>query len=201
MLQLSLIWQKLFCRQPSLNCSFVRVKHLGCGRLQPPRDLAGRVPSSGRAVRQQRALVTAAATPAISTPMDVVSAPDSDPLHDIFRTTSRLHMPSRCYPCSAVCQRHHQYVCIMQAVIGAGAAGLVAVKELRREGHRVTVFEQSDDIGGVWRCVDASTACATQSGITSADMHQTPVQWQTHCKAAHKLRRELARSCCLVSLH
>lgn len=37
------------------------------------------------------------------------------------------------------------------AVIGAGAAGLAAAKELLREGHTVTVFEQLPDLGGVWR--------------------------------------------------
>lgn len=38
------------------------------------------------------------------------------------------------------------------AVIGAGAAGLVAARELRKEGHQVVVFEQQrDGIGGVWR--------------------------------------------------
>ncbi|GAQ82615.1 Flavin-binding monooxygenase family protein [Klebsormidium nitens] len=36
-------------------------------------------------------------------------------------------------------------------VIGAGAAGLVALKELREEGHQVTAFEQNEDIGGVWK--------------------------------------------------
>ena len=36
------------------------------------------------------------------------------------------------------------------AVIGAGAAGLVAARELHREGHHVTVFEQSSGIGGIW---------------------------------------------------
>ena len=188
--------EALLWRHSSLTCSVVRFKHLGCARLQPPRDGAGKVPSLGRPARQRRTWVAASATP-----MDVVSAPDSDLLHDIFRTISRLHMPSRCYPCSAVCQRHHQSLCVLQAVIGAGAAGLVAVKELRREGHRVTVFEQSDDIGGVWRCVDASTACATQSSIKPADMHQTPVQRQTHCKAAYKQRRGRARSCCSVGSH
>ena len=38
----------------------------------------------------------------------------------------------------------------MQAVIGAGAAGLVAARELRSEGHDVTVFEQDSKLGGVW---------------------------------------------------
>jgi cation diffusion facilitator CzcD-associated flavoprotein CzcO len=36
------------------------------------------------------------------------------------------------------------------AVIGCGAAGLVAARELVREGHRVSVFEQRDTVGGQW---------------------------------------------------
>ena len=36
------------------------------------------------------------------------------------------------------------------AVIGAGAAGLGAARELKREGHTVVVFEQGKDVGGVW---------------------------------------------------
>jgi len=36
------------------------------------------------------------------------------------------------------------------AVIGAGAAGLVTARELSRGGHDVSVFEQSDRVGGVW---------------------------------------------------
>ena len=36
-------------------------------------------------------------------------------------------------------------------VIGAGAGGLVAAREIQREGHRVVaVIEQQEDIGGVW---------------------------------------------------
>ncbi|KAF7078117.1 LOW QUALITY PROTEIN: hypothetical protein CFC21_082598 [Triticum aestivum] len=41
-------------------------------------------------------------------------------------------------------QRHK--VC----VIGAGMAGLASARELRREGHGVTVLEQSGDVGGQW---------------------------------------------------
>ena len=44
----------------------------------------------------------------------------------------------------------------MQAVIGAGAAGLVAARELMREGHKVTVFEKGSDSGGVWVYTDAT---------------------------------------------
>ncbi|XAR63198.1 hypothetical protein NMG60_11023050 [Bertholletia excelsa] len=36
------------------------------------------------------------------------------------------------------------------AVIGAGVSGLVASRELRREGHRVVVFERSARLGGTW---------------------------------------------------
>jgi len=36
------------------------------------------------------------------------------------------------------------------AVLGAGAAGLVTARELRRAGHAVTVLERSGRIGGVW---------------------------------------------------
>ena len=35
------------------------------------------------------------------------------------------------------------------AVIGAGAAGLVSARELLREGHCVTIFEQGSEVGGV----------------------------------------------------
>ena len=44
----------------------------------------------------------------------------------------------------------------LQAVIGAGAAGLATARELLREGHTVTVFEQSDCVGGQW---NYSPAC------------------------------------------
>ncbi|XP_022757034.1 flavin-containing monooxygenase FMO GS-OX-like 5 isoform X2 [Durio zibethinus] len=36
------------------------------------------------------------------------------------------------------------------AVIGAGMAGLVTARELRREGHQVTVFEKGQRVGGTW---------------------------------------------------
>ena len=36
-------------------------------------------------------------------------------------------------------------------VVGAGAAGLVVAEVLARNGLDVTVFEQEDEVGGVWR--------------------------------------------------
>ena len=41
------------------------------------------------------------------------------------------------------------------AVIGAGAAGLASASELLSAGHDVTVFEQSNQIGGVWAYTEA----------------------------------------------
>ncbi|CAL5076652.1 unnamed protein product [Urochloa decumbens] len=40
----------------------------------------------------------------------------------------------------------HKKVC----VVGAGMSGLAAARELRREGHAVTVMEQRGDVGGQW---------------------------------------------------
>ena len=37
-----------------------------------------------------------------------------------------------------------------QAIIGAGAAGLVSARELLREGHQVKVLERGSDLGGIW---------------------------------------------------
>nr|GMC71980.1 flavin-containing monooxygenase FMO GS-OX-like 9 [Ipomoea batatas] len=35
-------------------------------------------------------------------------------------------------------------------VVGGGPSGLVAARELRKEGHKVVVFEQNHDVGGQW---------------------------------------------------
>lgn len=46
------------------------------------------------------------------------------------------------------------WLVVLQAVIGAGAAGLVAARELVNEGHKVTVFEKGSCTGGVWVYTD-----------------------------------------------
>lgn len=41
------------------------------------------------------------------------------------------------------------------AIIGAGAAGLSAARHSLAAGHRVTVFEQTERLGGTWVYRDA----------------------------------------------
>ncbi|KAL6175454.1 hypothetical protein ACLB2K_052095 [Fragaria x ananassa] len=43
-----------------------------------------------------------------------------------------------------------RYQCKSVCVIGAGPSGLVAAREMRKEGHRVVVLEQNHDVGGQW---------------------------------------------------
>ncbi|CAG9463527.1 unnamed protein product [Pedinophyceae sp. YPF-701] len=58
----------------------------------------------------------------------------------------------RCAPAAAraMSSSAHRKSCDV-AVVGAGAAGLAAAKELRSEGHSVVVFEAGEGVGGVWR--------------------------------------------------
>ncbi|KAK8445484.1 hypothetical protein SEVIR_9G334600v4 [Setaria viridis] len=57
------------------------------------------------------------------------------------------------------------------AVIGAGAAGLAAARELRREGHAPVVFERAAAVGGTWLYAPPATssdplgAAATHSSL------------------------------------
>jgi cation diffusion facilitator CzcD-associated flavoprotein CzcO len=47
------------------------------------------------------------------------------------------------------------------AVVGAGAAGLAAARELRREGHAPVVFERAAAVGGTWLYTPPAPAAAT----------------------------------------
>jgi len=56
------------------------------------------------------------------------------------------------------------------AVVGAGAAGLVAARELRREGHSPVVFERAASVGGTW-LYDA--APATSDPLAAGAAHSS----------------------------
>ncbi|XP_052169764.1 flavin-containing monooxygenase FMO GS-OX-like 2 isoform X4 [Oryza glaberrima] len=60
------------------------------------------------------------------------------------------------------------------AVVGAGAAGLVAARELLREGHAVTVFERSARVGGTWAYdprSDPDPPCLDTAAAGAAAVH------------------------------
>ena len=65
------------------------------------------------------------------------------------------------------------------AVIGAGPCGLAAAKNLLDLGHRVTVFEAGDAVGGNWRLADATghaSVMATTRTISSETVIGQPVK-------------------------
>lgn len=54
------------------------------------------------------------------------------------------------------------------AVIGAGAAGLCAALELRREGHKVVIYERDTHVGGTWHYTPETETDPTQKVIHSS---------------------------------
>ena len=71
------------------------------------------------------------------------------------------------------------------AVIGAGAAGLAAARELTREGHDAVVFEQGAELGGVW-VYDADV----EDDLTGADANRAK---RVHGSVYESLRTNLPR--------
>uniref|UniRef100_A0ACD5TIJ2 Uncharacterized protein n=1 Tax=Avena sativa TaxID=4498 RepID=A0ACD5TIJ2_AVESA len=58
------------------------------------------------------------------------------------------------------------------AVVGAGAAGLAAARELRREGHAPVVFERAAAVGGTWLYA-APASAATTDPLGAAATHSS----------------------------
>ncbi|KAM4085714.1 hypothetical protein ACJW30_10G047800 [Castanea mollissima] len=70
------------------------------------------------------------------------------------------------------------------AVIGAGAAGLVTARELRREGHSVVVFERGDQVGGTW---------AYTQNVESDPIGVEPTRTRVHSSLYDSLRTNIPR--------
>lgn len=70
------------------------------------------------------------------------------------------------------------------AVIGGGAAGLAAAKELRHEGHTVVVFERESELGGTW---------VYSSEIESDPIGSDPNRKVVHSSLYQSLRTNLSR--------
>lgn len=67
----------------------------------------------------------------------------------------------------------HSRVC----VVGAGVAGLVAIRELVAAGHEVQAYEKTDDVIGAWRGVYESVQLLTSRTATSFKGYPMP---ETH---------------------
>lgn len=70
------------------------------------------------------------------------------------------------------------------AVIGAGFAGLAAVKVLSELGHDVTAFEKAPDVGGVWSATRRYSGLRTQNNRDSYAFPDRPMprdlpEWPT----------------------
>jgi dimethylaniline monooxygenase (N-oxide forming) len=66
---------------------------------------------------------------------------------------------------------------ITAAVIGLGAAGLVALKNLKEQGFNVTGFERNDYIGGIWKFAEderTSVLSTTVVNISKERVRETP---------------------------
>ncbi|XP_022153979.1 flavin-containing monooxygenase FMO GS-OX-like 3 [Momordica charantia] len=70
------------------------------------------------------------------------------------------------------------------AVIGAGAGGIVAARELGREGHTVVVFERGGQIGGIW---------VYSPEIESDPLGVDPDRTRVHSSLYESLRTNLPR--------
>lgn len=72
------------------------------------------------------------------------------------------------------------------AVIGAGAAGLVTARELRREGLSVVVFEGADQVGGTW---------VYTPRVESDPLGLSPIRATVNSSLYRSLRTNLPREC------
>ncbi|KAJ8767610.1 hypothetical protein K2173_018168 [Erythroxylum novogranatense] len=70
------------------------------------------------------------------------------------------------------------------AVIGAGASGLLTARELRREGHKVVVFDKGDEVGGTW-----VYTTQVETDLLGLDQNRDTV----HSSAYESLRTNLPR--------
>jgi hypothetical protein len=62
-------------------------------------------------------------------------------------------------------------------VIGAGAAGLSAIHELRAAGHEVVGYEQTDRVGGHWHTVYDALHLITSRDMTAFDGFPMPARY------------------------
>eukprot|EP00775_Hariotina_reticulata_P007189 gene7189-7403_t len=110
--------------------------------------------------------------------------------YQLLLSTTQLQHMAKAYE-DAATGRYRQplticrgLLCIAQAVIGAGAAGLAVARELLREGHDVTILEAASHIGGAWHFDNS-----TDSDLLGRD----PSRCRVHSSMYSGLRTNLPR--------
>src|SRR6266478_9057250 len=136
---------------------------------------------------------------------------------------SPKHFPDRCSaprraPMPAACniahKENHMVSPKQVCVIGAGVSGLAAAKAFAAHGHRVTIIENSRDLGGVWDPARSYPDVQTQSPkelyrYTDKAMPESYPEWpkgpQVHAYLSgyardHKLNSSMRFNTTVVSM-
>ncbi len=77
------------------------------------------------------------------------------------------------------------------AIVGAGFSGIETAHRLKAEGHDFTLFERSDDVGGVWHDnTSPGAACDVPSYLHSFSWAQRR-DWSRPCSPQEEIQRYL----------
>lgn len=74
-------------------------------------------------------------------------------------------------------------------MIGGGPAGLISARELLKENHQITIYEKTNDIGGVWK-LENITSHTNKNTILDLN---TCKKSNVHSSLYDKLRTNLPR--------
>jgi cation diffusion facilitator CzcD-associated flavoprotein CzcO len=77
------------------------------------------------------------------------------------------------------------------AIVGAGFSGIAMAARLKQDGHRCTVFERADDVGGVWHHnTYPGATCDVPSYMYSYSWAQRR-DWSQPCSPQHEIKQYL----------
>jgi len=79
------------------------------------------------------------------------------------------------------------------AIVGGGPAGLAAAYQLRRKGHAVSIFEQFDDLGGMFRYGIPATASARQARLRDQAHRRHGIEVHTKTRVGRDVPVERSR--------
>ena len=66
---------------------------------------------------------------------------------------------------------------IRVGVVGAGALGLMALKNLKEDGFDVTGFESRAYVGGIWKPSDDNATSTLDNTIFNSSRYRAAIHW------------------------